>query len=145
MAMTKCRECKKEISTKAEQCPHCGNKPTRLGCLHLILLCFIVFIFAQFFIEPSSTPERPRDPVLVARELCQYAIKQFALDPEKAEIPYVVVQGPEYNFVWSRQTKLLRLRNKLGMEMAVEGQCQVSKATGAIMRVVIDGTLYAGK
>lgn len=26
MAMTKCKECKKEVSTKAKVCPHCGVK-----------------------------------------------------------------------------------------------------------------------
>ncbi|WP_240947185.1 zinc ribbon domain-containing protein [Dickeya zeae] len=26
MALTKCKECKKEVSTSARVCPHCGTK-----------------------------------------------------------------------------------------------------------------------
>ncbi len=45
MALTKCKECKKEVSTTAKTCPHCGvknpgmtTKQTLGGCLVLILL-----------------------------------------------------------------------------------------------------------
>lgn len=45
MALTKCKECKKEVSTAAKTCPHCGvknpgvtAKQTLDGCLVLIVL-----------------------------------------------------------------------------------------------------------
>ncbi len=31
MALTKCKECKKEVSTSAKTCPHCGVKDPGFG------------------------------------------------------------------------------------------------------------------
>jgi ABC-type ATPase with predicted acetyltransferase domain len=54
MAMTTCRECKKEISSEAKTCPHCGvsapgrrgvNISTPAGCMIIILLLVVVFYF----------------------------------------------------------------------------------------------------
>lgn len=65
MALTKCKECGKEISTKAESCPSCGvvlkkkgsfyNKiePIIVGFLILILL----FMVWSLIINNSTTPE----------------------------------------------------------------------------------------
>ena len=48
MAMTKCRECGNDISSKATTCPHCGN-PTEsetkgLGCFIVVLVLAILMI-----------------------------------------------------------------------------------------------------
>ena len=47
MALIKCKECGKEVSKKAETCPHCGapvkKKGGSAGCLTIILLGIIVF------------------------------------------------------------------------------------------------------
>ena len=65
MAMIKCRECEREISNKAEKCPHCGfplskkskeNKKTNvlgtvLGIIILIIgwiLCIIDSLYIYF-------------------------------------------------------------------------------------------------
>lgn len=45
MALTKCKECGKEISTKAESCPNCGvvlKKKT--GSLYYLVVVFLVVI-----------------------------------------------------------------------------------------------------
>lgn len=46
MALVKCRECKKEVSSEAKTCPHCGiESPAKAppnGCLGIILLAIIV-------------------------------------------------------------------------------------------------------
>lgn len=45
MAMTKCKECGNEISTKAESCPKCGAKrPKSSGCA--IVVAFVLMFFA---------------------------------------------------------------------------------------------------
>lgn len=47
MAMTKCKECGSEISTKADACPKCGAKQIRTsGCAKVVLifLGFMVFV-----------------------------------------------------------------------------------------------------
>jgi hypothetical protein len=56
MALKKCKECGKEVSTKAEKCPHCGVRnpttSTMEGCLgnflSLVILGVIIFIIVHF-------------------------------------------------------------------------------------------------
>lgn len=57
MALTKCKECKKEVSTSAESCPHCGVKNPAIGtkqkfggCLMLV----IVVAGIMYFVGESS-------------------------------------------------------------------------------------------
>ncbi|CAH5825241.1 hypothetical protein [Klebsiella pneumoniae] len=53
MAMTNCKECKKEVSSKAKVCPHCGvkeparnvGKETAQGCLGLVILVAVLYFF----------------------------------------------------------------------------------------------------
>lgn len=61
MALKKCKECGKEVSTKAESCPNCGavlkKKPTKFGCGGLLLLIIIIAIFGSIvgnFTDDSS-------------------------------------------------------------------------------------------
>lgn len=48
MALVSCSECKKEISSDATACPHCGkpqSKPAQgVGCGTLLIVCFVGFI-----------------------------------------------------------------------------------------------------
>jgi len=50
MAMIKCKECGKEVSSKAESCPNCGvvikEKPTFYGCVTLIVGGILIIIIA---------------------------------------------------------------------------------------------------
>ncbi len=53
MALKQCKECGKEVSTKATSCPHCGavlKKPRQgIGCGGLILIVFIIGVFGSIF------------------------------------------------------------------------------------------------
>jgi len=66
MALIKCKECGKEVSKKAESCPHCGapvkKQPTQYGCGTLIVLGVVVFIFIAVFSDNSSTTSKPAAP-----------------------------------------------------------------------------------
>lgn len=64
MALTTCKECKKEISTEAESCPHCGAKKKKffsvggcslLGCFGLVLT-FLIFYGIGYNKRTSSPP-----------------------------------------------------------------------------------------
>lgn len=44
MAMVKCKECGKEISTGAAKCPHCGKSITKPMIVVLELIAGILFI-----------------------------------------------------------------------------------------------------
>jgi len=62
MALHACKECGKDISTKAKECPHCGapvkeTTHSKTGCLVLILSAVIVlifFIFSNYFVGDSQ-------------------------------------------------------------------------------------------
>jgi hypothetical protein len=68
MALIKCRECGKEVSTEADKCPNCGARPKRkLGCLAtggLIFLGLVVLsgVFREVNRDSprnSSSSQRP--------------------------------------------------------------------------------------
>lgn len=42
MALTKCKECGKEISTEAGSCPHCGAKPAKTSGCALVFAAFVL-------------------------------------------------------------------------------------------------------
>lgn len=45
MALSKCKECNKEVSSEAKACPHCGVSspvPKKGGCLALIVLAGVI-------------------------------------------------------------------------------------------------------
>src|SRR5690348_11696485 len=55
MAMTKCRECGAEVSTKAEACPKCGAKrKANTGCGALIGVGVLIVIALAFIGQCSS-------------------------------------------------------------------------------------------
>ena len=45
MALIKCKECGKEISSKADVCPHCGKKISHINFSYLIAWLVLIFIF----------------------------------------------------------------------------------------------------
>lgn len=65
MALTKCKECGKEISNKAEACPHCGAKPYKAsGCLVVFLVGAAIFGTIGVMSSKDSPP--PITPEMVA-------------------------------------------------------------------------------
>ncbi len=66
MALTKCRECRKEISSDARTCPHCGcpsDKEKRVaeikeqdkkGCAWIFAIIFIILAIISFIRFASS-------------------------------------------------------------------------------------------
>ncbi|MFZ3088021.1 MAG: zinc-ribbon domain-containing protein [Methylotenera sp.] len=69
MALSKCKECGKEVSSKAEACPHCGapikKQQKQYGCGTLILLGIIVMVLISVFssndTSTSSVPKTPEE------------------------------------------------------------------------------------
>lgn len=68
MALRKCKECGKDVSSKASACPNCGapvkKAPTQYGCggcLGILLICFLLLFIVGLFAPKSSilpaTPE----------------------------------------------------------------------------------------
>lgn len=93
MAMTKCRECKKDISNKAEACPHCGapvakqKKGSGVGCGTVIVIAIVLAIVGGQISEHNAERERQAQKQRAeaqaqkAAEARQAAIEQFRKDP----------------------------------------------------------------
>ncbi|MDD2581999.1 MAG: hypothetical protein PHR66_08405 [Desulfuromonadaceae bacterium] len=64
MAITKCKECGNEVSTKADSCPKCGAKIKKsIGCGGLILVFIVLGIIGSMFSQsPNSTSTSPSAP-----------------------------------------------------------------------------------
>lgn len=76
--------------------------------------------------------------------LCRKAIQTISRDPEKSEIPYmfpVVDENGDWAWIWNQQTKLLRLRNGLGLDVAATGQCNVNREKMRIAMLIVDGKI----
>jgi hypothetical protein len=72
MALKPCRECKKEVSTSAATCPHCGTKsPTArgkpvsagMGCL---IVGVVLLIVGSLVSRTNDTPVAPPTPEATA-------------------------------------------------------------------------------
>ena len=58
MALIKCKECKKEVSNKAEKCPGCGAKiPTKISVIKIVGILFFGSIGVLLFMadKPGSS------------------------------------------------------------------------------------------
>jgi hypothetical protein len=53
MAMTKCKECNNEISTKADQCPKCGAKQKR-SIIWPLIIAFVVIGLLGNLLDPKK-------------------------------------------------------------------------------------------
>ena len=64
MALTKCKECGHEVSTKAEACPSCGAKIAKkgMGCGTLLLVLFVVGVVAAVISPSDRTPSSSSEP-----------------------------------------------------------------------------------
>lgn len=91
MALTKCPECKKEISSKAKACPNCGYemKSKGGGCLWTIgmaIAIFILFSIFSYYLNEGDT-----DTVTYSKSLAyNYAedfVKEKLKSPSTAKFP----------------------------------------------------------
>lgn len=72
---------------------------------------------------------------------CQRAIKSASRDPETANIPNVspMQGGGDWRFLWAPHTEQVRMRNGLGLDVAVDAFCVVDEDTGKIKLLTLDG------
>lgn len=75
MAMTKCKECKSEVSSKAKKCPNCGVSNPGVSAKDMIVglggLAFLIF-FAVVACSPEeepSTDSAAEEPSMTAEEI----------------------------------------------------------------------------
>lgn len=75
---------------------------------------------------------------------CKSALKQFARDPETASIPDVspLQGGSDWRFLWAPNTQQVRMRNGLGLEVAVSVFCVADECTRKIKLLTLDGKQF---
>jgi len=63
MSVTKCRECGKEVSSKAKTCPHCGvGSPAKSGFFGSVVAAGVIFAaFLMFFGSDDPEPSTPEE------------------------------------------------------------------------------------
>lgn len=89
MALIKCPECGREISTEAESCPGCGAKRSAskggfgIGCLLIILVGLGLLIFLAA-VDSSQQP-KPEDEASDACFMAQEFVKQRLKAPSTAD------------------------------------------------------------
>lgn len=90
MAMIACKECKKEISNKAESCPHCGYKPymPKFGFFEITIIVLIFLSIKSCVFDedkPIKNPESKYTPKESAASACRLFIEQALNDPDNAQ------------------------------------------------------------
>lgn len=88
MALVTCKECKKEVSSTAEKCPHCGYKlASNIGCGGVMLILIAIGIVVSAFSggsPTSSVPSNAPEPA-AQRDLEQRAARDVAISAIKLE------------------------------------------------------------
>jgi hypothetical protein len=153
MAIVKCAECGNDLSDKADKCPHCGaNKkdaippkpaPKWVQAAVIIFGSYLVFscVSGGGSSSKSSGSSQPSFGHVDALTMCQMALKRSSRDPDKAEVPYVNNQGSgnEFYYAWGPGTKVVRMRNGLGLEVAASASCIVDGSTKRITSLTLNG------
>lgn len=85
MALIKCRECGKEISTEAKACPHCGAKPPYRPSLAFVLIAGLLIVFGIKASLESRTP--PQAPPKTAEQI---AVEEAA--DNRTRMAYVLIR-----------------------------------------------------
>ena len=142
-----CPECKKEVSSQAETCPHCGvkikgakkadssqatNEQVGIGCAALVIIpiLFILFWPASDDGSESSSPPKPAHSPSGAWVICQEFIEKRLKAPASADFPwfsetYVTkLGGAKY-----RVDSYVDAQNSFGAQIRQDFSCTV-KWTG---------------
>lgn len=153
MTTRTCSGCGAHISASSlRACPKCGAglddeartpvpptptySPAVTNAVAIFVVAVMVFIAYMFL-----TREKPIDGKQQALFLCRKAVGLVSKDPDAANVPYVepVITKDEFRFTWGHDTRHMRLRNGLGLEVAVTGKCYVSRSTGGVTALAVDG------
>jgi len=100
MALINCPECKKEVSEKAQTCPHCGfqlrdddlpRKPKKVnGCLSVLIIAVVlisVMFFLGIFSDGSSTDNSTSTNKFLAYDYAEQFVKKELKSPSTADFP----------------------------------------------------------
>lgn len=129
MALVKCRECGREISSDAKSCPNCGAKPKNkaaTGCAGVLALFVFIIVIAAFFGGDQKSAVTDNEAASI---MCGEFIKKRLRDPDSAEfvsepISIPAVRNPEGSY-YSLLT--IRAANGFGGKSVEAFSCNVVK------------------
>ena len=139
MALIKCRECGKDISTEAKACPHCGAKPPYRPSMAFILIAGLLVAFG---IKASIESGRPvyQPPAKTAEQVAQDEAKErrhlvVAITAKKLKNGMREPESVEWIFMGTDEKAEVvclkyRARNGFG-GMTVETMTVTTKEAGA--------------
>jgi hypothetical protein len=85
MSIVECKECFKNISSKADACPHCGFKKKKIGCLGVIgygiVGLFLVGVFANY-----ASDSKKNDLAAKSAQLDQESLAKMTPDQRQLEL-----------------------------------------------------------
>lgn len=83
MGLTQCKECKKEVSTSAKVCPHCGSK-LKMGFLKKAFIG-IMGLFILLALIPSEKTPPKKDKTGFCRVHAEMYVQQNMKNPKSYE------------------------------------------------------------
>ena len=93
-------------------------------------------------VAAASKPAAPKPlDKIEALTACQMLIKGLVDDPKTTDVPYIEGSdaGGDFNFKWSKDSKLVRVRNHLGIEVGLPAFCSVNKVNREFTQLNING------
>lgn len=137
MAMVQCKECGKDVSSSATQCPHCGKK-LKLGAVKKLILgivgLFVFILIIGAIVGNDSQPPAANDQTQVAETGNQAESGQQEQVAAPTEKKWVIVsqltgtgekKGPAFTLTGAEA----RIRYELGGDIAMLGVYVVEAGT----------------
>ena len=103
MALTKCKECKKEVSTTAKTCPHCGVKDPGFGAKQKLGGCLILIVIVaavMYFIGSRDDKETASAPKTCSNTDTQCNYDQNLVDAVTKCKP-LIERSAKYEYEWT--------------------------------------------
>ncbi|WP_122974679.1 zinc-ribbon domain-containing protein [Comamonas thiooxydans] len=122
--------------------PGSRDDPPKKSNLGTLIVSALVIGFVVYACSPGSNSSKSStSSELKGLFACQQAIRFASKDPDKADIPYAEARsvGYEYTYTWTNGANTIRLRNGLGIDVPASATCNVSKESGLVRRLIING------
>lgn len=80
MALKPCRECKKDVSTDAKTCPHCGKQAPHGGS-RIVLFGggFLAFLFVFYLMSGATTAVANKSLDSIHNQVAEDAVAQYRI------------------------------------------------------------------
>ena len=154
MALRKCKECGKEVSSKASACPNCGapvkNAPTQYGCggyLVLLLIGILLLSIIPHFLPPPApeTAEQRSERETRESKDRQAEEQQAQADQQKKAAIDAIAEAKTEKEKIRGQIKLDWEWRKGGFDNIMEADFKITNGSDHDIKDVEIRTVQAGK